>query len=297
MALLKTLLDNIEKASLAPLTKETKRSTGQRMLEIQFGEASHPGKIRPNNEDAVGSYVPRTRSEVRTHGYFFALADGVGSTDYGEVAAATAIAVVMRDFAQAKEGVMLSSLLPYLMQQANSAIYHRMLSPRYLDKKLATTLLLCALRYDQAVVSHVGDSRCYLVRGGRARQVTQDHTLLNEQKRNGMLSPKQAAELENPQQLARALGPDILVTPDTTVFNLMAGDVLVLCTDGLHSVLTDLEIAAVASKRKSAGEIARDLVARAVHLDGSENTTAQVIRIRSVERIGEHRKIPFLVPD
>ena len=120
------------------------------MLEIQFGEASHPGKVHPNNEDAVGSYVPTSRSEIRSHGYFFALADGVGSSDYGEVAAATAIAVVMRDFAQAKEGVMLSSLLPYLMQQANSAIYHRMLSPRYMDKKLATTLLLCALRYDQA---------------------------------------------------------------------------------------------------------------------------------------------------
>ena len=298
MALLKTLLDNIEKASLGPLVRDVKRSSRRRMLEIQYGEASHPGKRRPNNEDAVGSYFPPTRSQVRSQGYFFAMADGVGATDHGEIAAATAISVVLRDFKRQQEGVMLSSLLPFLMQQANSAVYHRMLSPRYVDKKLATTLLLCAIRYDQAIVSHVGDTRCYLVRGGRPRLITQDHTLLNEQKKNGTVSPKQAGEMENAHELARSLGPDILVTPDTTIFNLMAGDVLVLCTDGLHRVLTDSEIAAVASKKKKGtGETARDLVSRAVNLDGSENATAQVIRIRSVERVGTSRRIPFLVSD
>lgn len=296
MALLKTLLDNIERAAFVPLIDE-KRSSGQRMLEIHYGEASHPGKIRPNNEDAVGSYIPPTRSQVRSHGYLFALADGVGSSDHGEVAAATAISVVLRDFAKAQEGAMLSTLLPYLMQQANSAIYHRMLSPRYLNKKMATTLLLCALRYDQAIVSHVGDSRCYLIRGGRPRLITQDHTVLNEQKRNGVLSPRQVEEMEDNQELARSLGPDILVTADTAVFNLMAGDVLVLCTDGLHRVLTDSEIAAVASKKKGAGEIARDLVSRAVTLDGSQNTTVQVILIKAVERVGTGRRFPFLVSD
>ncbi len=296
MALLKTLLDNIERAAFVPLIDE-KRSSGQRMLEIHYGEASHPGKIRPNNEDAVGSYIPPTRSQVRSHGYLFALADGVGSSDHGEVAAATAISVVLRDFAKAQEDAMLSTLLPYLMQQANSAIYHRMLSPRYLNKKMATTLLLCALRYDQAIVSHVGDSRCYLIRGGRPRLITQDHTVLNEQKRNGVLSPRQVEEMEDNQELARSLGPDILVTADTAVFNLMAGDVLVLCTDGLHRVLTDSEIAAVASKKKGAGEIARDLVSRAVTLDGSQNTTVQVILIKAVERVGTGRRFPFLVSD
>lgn len=296
MALLKTLLDNIERAAFVPLIDE-KRSSGQRMLEIHYGQASHPGKIHPNNEDAVGSYIPPTRSQVRSHGYLFALADGVGSSDHGEVAAATAISVVLRDFAKAQEGAMLSTLLPYLMQQANSAIYHRMLSPRYLNKKMATTLLLCALRYDQAIVSHVGDSRCYLIRGGRPRLITQDHTVLNEQKRNGVLSPRQVEEMEDNQELARSLGPDILVTADTAVFNLMAGDVLVLCTDGLHRVLTDSEIAAVASKKKGAGEIARDLVSRAVTLDGSQNTTVQVILIKAVERVGTGRRFPFLVSD
>jgi len=188
--------------------------------------------------------------------------------------------------------------LPFLMQQANSAVYHRMLSPRYADKKLATTLLLCAIRYDQAIVSHVGDTRCYLVRGGRPRLITQDHNLINEQKKNGTVSPKQAEEMENAHELVRSLGPDILVTPDTTIFNLMTGDVLVLCTDGLHRVLSDSEIAAVASKKKKgAGETARDLVSRAINLDGSENATAQVIRIRSVERVGTSRRFPFLVSD
>ena len=71
---------------------------------------------------------------------------------------------------------MLAGLLPRLIQHANAAVHDCTLEPEYQGKKMATTLVACALRYDQAVVSHVGDSRCYLVRNGSARQITQDHT-------------------------------------------------------------------------------------------------------------------------
>jgi PPM family protein phosphatase len=265
------------------------------MLDVQFGEASDVGKVRPNNEDATGSFIPPSRHQARSHGYLFAVADGVGGLDNGEVAAATAISTVLANFAAAQGSSMLISLLPRMVQQANLAVYHRMLTPKFFEKKMATTLVLCAMRYDQAVVSHIGDSRCYLVRGGQARQVTQDHTLVNEQKKMGLISPGDAAESDTSHVLVRSLGPDISIAPDTTAFTLQTDDVIVLCTDGVHGVLTDLEISSVASKKKSAGEIARDLVMRAVELDGTDNSTAQVIRVRSVEHVGMYRGRPYRV--
>ncbi len=68
-------------------------------------------------------------------------------------------------------------------------------TPQYRGKKMATTLVACALRYDQAIVSHVGDSRCYLVRNGQARQITQDHTLVNEQRKMGLISARRNRRL------------------------------------------------------------------------------------------------------
>jgi protein phosphatase len=152
------------------------------------------------------------------------------------------------------------------------------------------------MRYDQAVVSHVGDSRCYLVRNGRARQVTQDHTLVNEQRKVGLISESEIKESDSRHVLLRSLGPEMFVSPDTTAITLEAGDVLVLCTDGLHDEMTEAMIAQIASQKKSADEIARDLVSRAVEIDGGDNTTAQVIRVRSVEQVGMYRGRPYRLP-
>jgi PPM family protein phosphatase len=259
------------------------------MLDIQFGEASDPGKVRANNEDATGSFIPGSRHEARSHGFLFAVADGVGGLEFGEVAAGTAISVLTAEFAKAKGSSMLISLLPRLVQQANAAVYDRMLTREYWGRRMATTLVACALRYDQAVVSHVGDSRCYLVRGGRARQLTQDHTLVNEQHKLGLISSAEMEEADSKHVLARVLGPNETIVPDTTALSLQADDMLVLCTDGLHSGVNEAELASIAGQRKSAAEIARELVARGVELDGSDNTTAQVIRVRSVEQVGMYR--------
>lgn len=266
------------------------------MLEIQFGQASDLGKVRTSNEDAAGFFIPASRHQARSHGFLFAVADGVGGLDLGELASATAISVVTKEFAGAQAGTMLISLLPRLIQHANAAVYHCTLAPPYQGRKMATTLVACALRYDQAVISHVGDSRCYLVRGGRARQVTQDHTLLNEQRKMGLVPAGQMAEAESRHVLIRSLGPEMFVSPDTAALTLQPGDVLVLCTDGLHNEMSDAEIAAIAGQHKSADELARELVARAVEIDGGDNATAQVIRVRSVEQMGMYRGRPYRRP-
>jgi PPM family protein phosphatase len=266
------------------------------MLDVQFGEASDFGKVRTNNEDAMGSFIPATRSQARSHGFLFVVADGVGGLDLGEVASATAVSVLTDEFARAPAGSMLISLLPRLIQQANSAVHDRALDPQYRGKRMATTLVACALRYDQAIISHVGDSRCYLVRNGQARQVTQDHTLVNEQRKLGLLSAGDIPSSDSRHVLIRSIGPEMFVSPDTTALSLQPSDVLVLCTDGLHDEMSEEEIAAIASQKKDPPQIARELVARAVEIDGGDNTTAQVIRVRSVEQVGMYRGRPYRLP-
>jgi PPM family protein phosphatase len=266
------------------------------MLDVQFGQASDPGKVRTNNEDSMGAFIPSSRQQTRTHGYLFAVADGVGGLDLGEVASATAISVLTEEFAKAQTGAMLISLLPRLIHFANAAVHDRALAPEFRGKKMATTVVACAMRHDQAIVSHVGDSRCYLVRRGQARQITQDHTWVNEQKKLGLISASEIAESEARHVLIRSLGPEMFVSPDTTALTLQPGDVLVLCTDGLHDGVTSSDLARIVSQQKSVDEIARELVAHAVDIDGNDNTTAQVIRVRSVEQVGMYRGRPYRLP-
>jgi protein phosphatase len=266
------------------------------MLDVQFGQASDFGKVRTNNEDAMGSFIPASRQQARTHGYLFAVADGVGGMDLGEVASATAISVLTDEFPQAQAGTMLISLLPRLIQHANAAVHDCSLVPQYRGKKMATTLVACALRHDQAVVSHVGDSRCYLVRKGTARQITQDHTMVNEQRKLGLISAGDIADSDSRHVLIRSMGPEMFVSPDTTTLTVLAGDVLVLCTDGLHDEMSETMLAGIVSQNKNIEEIARELVARAVEIDGGDNTTAQVIRIRSVEQVAMYRGRTYRLP-
>jgi protein phosphatase len=266
------------------------------MLDVVFGQASDFGKVRTNNEDSMGSFLPSSRRQARSHGYLFAVADGVGGMDLGEVASATAIATVTEEFAKAPPGTMLANLMPKLIEKANLAVHNCTLKAEFGGKKMATTLVTCALRHDQAVVCHVGDSRCYLIRNGRARQVTQDHTWVNEQRKMGLLTAQEAAESDSRHILIRSIGAEMFVAADTTTLTVQPDDVLVLCTDGLHDEMSESIMAEIVSQSKKIEDVARELVARAVEIDGGDNTTAQVIRIRSVEQVGMYRGRPYRLP-
>jgi PPM family protein phosphatase len=272
----------------AKLPRERQSQAVAPMLEVQFG--------RKNNEDAMGAFIPSSRRQNRSHGYLFAVADGVGGMDLGEVASDKAISVLTDEFSHAQSGAMLNSLLPRIIQQANTAVHGCSLDPQYRGKKMATTIVACALRYDQAVVSHVGDSRCYLVRGGKARLITQDHTWVNEQRKLGLISSAEIPDAASRHALIRSLGPEMFVSPDTNTLTVLPGDTFVLCTDGIHDEMEDSEIAAIVSQNKLPEELAAELVARAVEIDGGDNTTAQVIRVSSVERVAMYRGRPYRLP-
>ncbi len=230
------------------------------MLDVQFAQATDLGKVRGNNEDAMGWFIPSSRQQTRSHGYLFAVADGVGGMDLGEVASSTAVSVLTDGFAKAQDGTMLASLLPRLVQHANAAVHDCTLAREYRGKRMATTLVTCALRHDQAVVAHVGDSRCYLVRQGKARQLTQDHTWVNEQRKLGVLSEEEAAASESRHVLTRSLGPEMFVSADTVSLTLQAGDIFVLTTDGVHDAVKEPMVAAIVSQAKDMESIARELV-------------------------------------
>jgi PPM family protein phosphatase len=261
------------------------------MLDLEFAQISDPGLVREGNEDCLGHFPPASPAEVRSRGWLFALADGVGGHERGEVASRLAVDSVLDAFRNAAPGAQLSALLPRMVHQANERVYSA--ASGNPAGSMATTLVLCALRFDQAVISHVGDSRCYLIRDGRATPLTRDHTLAADQANIGLLSAQEAQEAPTRHILSRAVGSDLVVAPDTNQIQVNPDDVFLLCSDGLHGPLPAAEIAYVVSRRNDLQAAAERLVAIANERDGSDNVSVQLIRIHSVERMGMYRGRPY----
>ena len=266
------------------------------MLEIAYGEATDPGR-RPRNEDATGIFLPRSRREAQVRGWMFALADGVGGMNSGEIASSIAVQVLANGFAGAEEQTSHLSLLPRLVQHANAAVHDETLSPQWRHQRMATTIVACALRYDQATIAHVGDSRCYLIRNGRAESLTRDHSWVEEQRRQGLISEAEAAASESRHVLTRTLGLERFVTADSTTVGLRPGDTLILCSDGLYAKLDGEGMAAIAAETaENPQSMAQELVQKAVSLDGSDNATAIVLSVRTVESMAMYRGRPYARP-
>jgi protein phosphatase len=278
------------------------------MLEIEFAELSDPGLTRDHNEDFVGHVIPSTPAQVQSQGWLFALADGVGGQEKGEVASHLAVETALAGFRKIPKGIMHVSLLPKLVQEANQAVFdagnadNAGPNPGYVDPggnivpdgmHMASTVVLCALRFDSAVVSHVGDSRCYLFRKGNLSALTHDHTMVDEQVRAGIISHADAATHVNRHLLTRSLGTEMFVAADTITVNIQPDDVLLLCSDGLHGYVPDSAIRATLSSAPDLTAAAAALVAAANQTGGHDNVSVQLIRIRAVERMGLYRGRPY----
>ncbi len=158
---------------------------------------------------------------------------------------------------------------------------------------MATTLVACAVRFDRAVVSHVGDSRCYSIRHGLATALTRDHTVVGEQVRLGLRSANGAAVAEARHVLTRSLGSGMFVGVDTSDHLVLNGDVLLLCSDGLCGSLSVGDIGEIVTCNSDLNRAARELIAAANERDGSDNVSVQLIRLRNVERVGMYRGRPY----
>jgi len=263
------------------------------ILDVEFAFLSDPGRQREHNEDYLGHVAPGSPARARSHGWLFVLADGVGGSEKGEVASRLAVEHMTAGFGEASSAEAPSALLTRLAQEANVRIYEsgRLHTPG--GTSMATTLVACALRYDRVVVAHAGDSRCYLIRQRQAHVLTRDHTVAQEQARIGLISSKEASEANTRHVLSRSLGVELFVNIETKDVQVYPGDVLLMCCDGLYNSVEASEMAALAGQGGDLGAAARQLVDLANDRDGSDNISVQLIRVRSVERVGMYRGRPY----
>jgi serine/threonine protein phosphatase PrpC len=267
--------------------------SGSSMLELEFAQHSDPGKVREHNEDFVGHAEPRTPENARSHGWLFAVADGVGGQDRGEVASRTAVDTLITGFGKYPAGEPASSMLQKLVHSANLQIYETAAASGPGGSSMCTTLVACIVRYDRVTIAHVGDSRCYLVRRGRAHPLTSDHTVVGEQVRMGLLSKDEAAASGARHLLSRSLGSNLFVNVEIGEQPLLAGDVLLLSSDGFHGSVTDNEIATTVDRFHVLRDGAEALVSLANEKDGSDNISVQLVRIKAIERMGMYRGRPY----
>ncbi len=263
------------------------------MLDLEFAELSDPGLVRSHNEDYLGHVAPLSPAQARSHGWIFALADGVGGQRQGEVASRAAVQEVLGGFRRSKEKILHKDLVNQLVQAANARVCEAEALSGRAGVGMASTIVVCGLRFDRATVGHVGDSRCYLIRSGDARCITRDHTVAAEQVRMGALSPEEAEEASTRHVLSRSLGMSLFVNVEIDEVQLLPGDVLLLCSDGLHGAIAAGEMAEIAGRNRNLDRAAQELVAAANEQDGSDNISVQLIRVRSVERMGMYRGRPY----
>jgi PPM family protein phosphatase len=262
-------------------------------MDVEFAQISDLGRVRQGNEDYFGCVQPEISGGASGGSWLFAVADGVGGHDMGEVASHTAVEYLLEGFRGASPAESHPALLERLIRQANTRVLDAGHAASPGGTAMATTLVACAMRYDRATVAHVGDSRCYLIRRGQAALLTRDHTVANEHLRLGLISPSEAVGSNTRHLLSRSLGSELMVKVDIEEHQVLVGDVLALCSDGLHGSVSGSEIAALAGNGGDLRKAAQRLVDIANQRDGSDNITLQLVRVRGIERVGMYRGRPY----
>lgn len=230
---------------------------------------SHQGQLRPHNEDAFLADPERG---------LLAVADGMGGHAAGEVASRLAIEAVSRVFDDLPAGGDdVAERLRHAVEEANRGIAGEIeRNPEF--RGMGTTLVVAAAAGPRCLIAHVGDSRAYLVREGQIRQLTVDHSFVNELVRLGMLSREQAARDPRRNVVTRALGSSGMVMPDILEQDMNPGDLLLLCSDGLNTMVPDekiLEALAGATDLEACGQA---LVQAANAAGGEDNITVVLAR-------------------
>lgn len=250
----------------------TRAEQGGGGVAVEFFQAADVGCARANNEDAVGFWP-------WGDGHLFAVADGLGGHDAGEVASALALEVLARETGRAPGAGAGAKHLKRAVQQANLEIYQKAITVPEL-RRMGTTLTASLLSGGGLVAAHVGDSRLYLLRDGALAQLTKDHTAVWEQVEYGILSPEEAARHPGRHALTRYLGHNLIAAVDIITMGLESGDVLVQCSDGVHDVLPEAELTD-ALRMKPPEAACREIVRRCLDAGGADNMSVQVAAVVS----------------
>jgi protein phosphatase len=248
----------------------------------RVGVITDTGRKRRRNEDAYVCEPP-----------LFAIADGMGGAQAGEVASRLAAAALKESRAQAGGEQRIADLI----QEANRRVYDRSNS----DPKtsgMGTTITVALVEDGSVAFGHVGDSRAYLIRDGRMEQVTEDHSLVNELMKSGKLSREEAEMHPQRSVITRALGTDPDVDVDTFTVAAEAGDVFLLCSDGLTDMVDEHAILELVQQHRDDMNAALKALVKAANRGGGEdNITVVAFEIRDVAVHDGHTKEQALPPE
>ncbi len=248
-------------------------------MNYTFCARTDPGRSRDNNEDSVAI-------DDATH--LGVLADGMGGYNAGEIASGMATAFIKSELARwlSEAGPQanireIRRAIEICVENANRSIFNASrANSQYAG--MGTTLVVGVFQDARLVLGHIGDSRCYRWRGGELVQITRDHSLLQEQMDAGLLTPEQAAVSPNKNLVTRALGVEEMTMLELNDHQVDAGDLYLMCSDGLSDMMDDRAIAAVLQSGASLEQMADELVATANENGGRDNITVLLIQATGV---------------
>jgi protein phosphatase len=225
------------------------------------------GLQRRGNEDSSYARAP-----------MFVVADGMGGAQAGEVASRIAVQTFEQGLPDDGSG---EERLATRVREANARIHERSRSVPELDG-MGTTVTAALLEDEHVAIAHVGDSRAYLFRDGELTRLTRDHSLVDELVRQGKLTEAQAAEHPQRSIITRALGPEETVEVDTWSYPARGGDVLLLCSDGLTSMIAETRIAEILAATGRLDHAADQLIREANEAGGRDNITVILFRLEDL---------------
>lgn len=240
------------------------------MLRVsEYASATDTGRQRRANEDALFARAP-----------VFVVADGMGGAQAGEVASSA----VVEAFGEGLPDVTPEQALTEVIRTANARI-HKMSRADVHRAGMGTTVTAAHVGEHDVAVAHVGDSRAYRWRDGELERLTDDHSLVEELRRQGKLTAEEAEEHPQRSIITRALGPEPDVEVDTASWRARAGDLYLLCSDGLTSMISEASVAellAASQDGEPLDSVARRLVAAANDAGGRDNITVVLFRVEEV---------------
>jgi len=249
------------------------------MMHYTFHSKTDPGRARDNNEDAIAIDVPSLLG---------VLADGMGGYNAGEIASGMATAFIKSEMtrwlAETGKNAKVREIrraLEICVDNANRSIFNASGSnPQY--SGMGTTLVVGVFHGATLILGHIGDSRCYRLRGGALSQITKDHSLLQEQIDAGLITPEQAVGSSIKNLVTRALGVEDVVMLETNEHQVEAGDCYLMCSDGLSDMVDDAEIASILRGPVPMDQKADILVAVANEHGGRDNISVLLVQAESV---------------
>lgn len=264
-------------------------------IEIESHSLSHVGKVRRDNQDAVRLCDPNDEFSTVV-GHLYGIADGMGGYAHGGVASSLALQTFFETF-YAADGVSPLQKFRVSIQNANLSVYQT--AQRMAAGRMGTTLTAVNIIGKKVYIGHVGDSRAYLIRGNKSTCLTNDHTRVGELVRMRVLSPEKVRTHSQRSVLEKCLGLTLFVQPDIFQLQVQEEDVIILCTDGVWSVVEDNEFTDLVNKARGAEDLSQRIFDLAMNRDSDDNLSVVVLYLRHLTNVEttEERKRFWSLPN